>query len=341
MTPASDVIKPDLNGEFASHVVIAIVNYCTPALVIDCLESLVTVRKECAKVTVVVADNDSPDGSGQVIEDAISERGWGEWAQLMHMPRNGGFSYGNNGVIRRYLHAEDPPEFFWLLNSDTIAREGSLAELLAFMRDNPTAGLAGSRLEHHDGTAQHSAFRFHSIPAEFEGSANVGLVSRWLRGSQVSPDISDVVEPCDWLSGASMLIRREVLEDIGLFDEGYFLYYEETDFCLRAKEKGWHCWYVPQSHVVHLVGKSTGVTERREKPLRRAPFWFESRRRYFVKHHGRLYAIVADIALFAGTLVWRARAAIERRPSMSPEKFLRDLISHSAAINSTNVQTQE
>ena len=340
MSPAVEPTKHDLDGGFASSVVVAIVNYCTPELVIDCLASLASVRNECARMTVVVADNASPDGSGQVIGDAIVERGWSDWAELMQMPRNGGFSYGNNGVMRAYLNSQEAPDYFWLLNSDTVAREGSLTALLQFMRDNPRVGIAGSRLEHPDATPQESAFRFHSIAGEFEISANNGLVSRWLRNYRISPDISDTIGQYDWLSGASMLIRREVLDDIGLFDEGYFLYFEETDFCLRASQKGWNCWYVPQSHIVHLVGRSTGVWDR-QKIQRRPRFWFESRRRYYVKHHGRFYGIIADAALIAGTVLWMMRAAIERRPSLCPEKFLSDVVRHSALVNTTNVQHQE
>lgn len=342
MTSAVEFTKHDLDGGFASSVVVAIVNYCTPDLVVDCLESLASVRDECQWMKVVVADNASPDGSGQAIGEAIAARGWSDWAELMQMPRNGGFSYGNNGVIRAYLHADEAPDFFWLLNSDTVARDGSLTALLDFMRSNPSVGIAGSRLEHPDATPQESAFRFHTIAAEFETSANIGLVSRWLWNYRVSPDISDTIGQYDWLSGASMLIRREVLVDTGLFDEGYFLYFEETDFCLRASQKGWSCWYVPDSHVVHLVGKSTGVWDKHKKPRRRPRFWFESRQRYYVKHHGRFYGTLADAALITGTVLWMIRAAIERRPSLCPEKFLTDVLRHSALLTSTrDVQHQE
>jgi hypothetical protein len=313
--------------------VVAIVNYCTADLVIDCLRSLAPVRDECSHLAAVVADNASPDGSGKQIADAIVENGWSEWAKLLEMPRNGGFSYGNNGVIREYLESQSPPEFFWLLNSDTVVRKSALTALLSFMRDNPNAGIGGSRLEDPDGTPQHSAFRFHSIAAEFEGSVNLGVVSKILGNRRVAPPIVDVNQRFDWLSGASMLIRTEVLQQAGLFDEAYFLYFEETDFCLRAQKHGWQCWYVPESRVVHLVGKSTGVTERTGPPKRRPSYWFESRRRYFVKHNGRVYGALADLALASGTILWMARAGIQRRPAACPEKFLVDLARHSAAFN--------
>lgn len=324
----------------APHVVAVIVNYCTADLVIDCLRSLEITRDECPRFEVVVADNASPDGSGQIIADAIEKNGWQNWASLKPMPRNGGFSYGNNGVIREYLAQATPPDYFWLLNSDTVVRPGAFGPLLAFLQKTPEAGIVGSRLEHMDGTPQHSAFRFYSLAAEFEGSANLGPVSKILSHWQVAPPISDTIQRYDWLSGACMLIRREVFEQVGLFDEGYFLYYDETDFCMRVNRRGWQCWYVPESRVVHLVGQSTGVTGAQDRPKRRPAYWFESRRRYYTKHYSRLYGSLADLALAAGTLIWMARAAIERRPSLCPDKFLNDLARHTPLFNKTETETR-
>jgi hypothetical protein len=321
-------------------VVAVIVNYCTADLVVDCLRSLDVTRGECPGLAAVVADNASPDGSGQRIADAIEANGWQDWARLKPLPRNGGFSYGNNGVIRDCLATPLPPDYFWLLNSDTVVRPGAFGPLLKFMNETPEAGIVGSRLEHMDGTPQHSAFRFHSLAAEFEASVNLGIVSKMFRHRQVAPPIPDAIQRFDWLSGASMLIRREVFEETGLFDEGYFLYYEETDFCIRAAKCGWQCWYVPESRIVHLVGMSTGVTGARDRPRRRPSYWFESRRRFYAKHYGRLYGSLADLALASGTLIWMTRAAIERRPSLCPEKFLTDLARHTPLFNKTETDTR-
>ncbi|HKJ62380.1 MAG TPA: glycosyltransferase family 2 protein [Hyphomicrobiales bacterium] len=218
------------------------------------------------------------------------------------MPRNGGFSYGNNGIIRDYMAQPSPPDYLWLLNSDTVVRPGAFAPLLSFMNKTPEAGIVGSRLEHMDGTPQHSAFRFHSLAAEFEASVNLGPVSKILRHWQIAPPIADTIQRYDWLSGASMLIRREVFEQTGLFDEGYFLYDEETDFCIRADKCGWQCWYVPESRIVHLIGRSTGVTGDSDRSRRRPSYWFESRRRFYAKHYGRLYGSLADLVLAASAI---------------------------------------
>jgi N-acetylglucosaminyl-diphospho-decaprenol L-rhamnosyltransferase len=327
--------NPNMNmSDYAPEVVVAIVNYCTPDLVIDCLKSLAEHHAECPTMAVVVADNASPDGSAEPIARAMAENGWSGWAELMVMPHNGGFGYANNAIIQKYLGSARPPRYFWLLNSDTIVRAGAIATLLDFMARHPDVGVAGSRLEDPDGTAQHSAFRFPSIAAELESSIRIGVITRLLNSWRIAPPIADRSTSYDWLSGASMLISSDVLRQIGLFDEAYFLYYEETDLCLRLNRNGWRCCYVPDSRVVHLVGKSTGVTERNSRPKRRPAYWFESRRRFFVKHHGRFYAFLADLALAAGTSVALLRSTIQRRPSLCPERFLYDLARHSPLLHS-------
>jgi hypothetical protein len=89
---------------------------------------------------------------------------------------------------------------------------------------------------------------------------------------------------------------KAYIDEIGGVDENFFLYYEEVDFCRRAARHGWECWHVPESRVVHLVGQSTGVTRRHKRIGRRPFYWLESRRRYYSKHHNRLYGRLADMA---------------------------------------------
>jgi GT2 family glycosyltransferase len=102
------------------------------------------------------------------------------------------------------------------------------------MKAHPEVGIAGSRLEDLDGTPQHSAFRFPSVLSELDGGLRLGVVSKLLSKWLVAPPISEVACPTEWVAGASMIVRREVFESVGLMDEKYFLYYEEMDFCLAA-----------------------------------------------------------------------------------------------------------
>jgi N-acetylglucosaminyl-diphospho-decaprenol L-rhamnosyltransferase len=312
------------------EVVVAIVNYCTPRLSIDCLLSLEPETRRHPGMRVLVVDNASPDRSGAAIAEAIERNGWSAWARLLQLPRNGGFAYGNNAALREFKTVASAPRYFWLLNSDTVVLPGATQALIDVLAGNPSVGIAGSCLEDPDGTQQHSAFRFHTIASEFETSVRLGPITRMLGKWAVAPPRVRRTVRCDWVSGASMMIRSAVVRDIGLMDEGYFLYYEETDYCRKAAAAGWTCLFVADSRIVHLVGRSSGVTDRTQPGRRRSAYWFQSRRRYFVTHHGRLYAIVADAALMLGTVICGCMAAIRQRPSGMPQRFLLDLIDHSA-----------
>ena len=129
-----------------------------------------------------------------------------------------------------------------------------------------------------------------------------------------------------------MIVRKAVFDAIGLLDERYFMYYEEVDFCRRAHDAGWECWYVPQSRVVHLVGQSSGVTNSTMTSKRRPAYWFKSRRRYFLTHCGRFATFRADLFWVTGFAQWRVRQALLRRPDPSPRRMLTDFIRHNFIV---------
>ena len=125
-----------------------------------------------------------------------------------------------------------------------------------------------------------------------------------------------------------MIVRREVFDAIGLLDERYFMYFEEVDFCLRARRAGWPCWYVPESRVVHLVGQSSGVTDPKESRKRRPTYWFESRRRFLLANYGHFRTFLIDLAWASGFTTYRLRQFVQRKPDTSPSRMLRDFIRH-------------
>ena len=143
-----------------------------------------------------------------------------------------GFTGGTNVILRPALRSADPPQYVMLLNADTVVRPNSLRALVDFMDRHPKVGIAGSRLEDPDGTPQRSAFRFHSPLGEFESSVKLGLVSRLLKHWVIAPPAPEKACEAEWLSGASMIIRREVFRDIGLLDEGYYTYFRRCRFLL-------------------------------------------------------------------------------------------------------------
>lgn len=307
------------------RVLVAIVNYRSAELAIDCLRSL---ERDVHALRAVVVDNASGDGSFERIANAIATSGWSEWAECIALDRNAGFAGGNNAAVQRGLATNQGewPEFVWFLNPDTYVRAGACTALIEFLDAHADVGIVGSRLEDPDGGGQASRYRFPSIASEFESGLRLGLVSRLLSRKVVAPPLVDDAHEIGWVAGASMMVRRAVFADVGLMDDAYFLYFEETDFCLAAQRAGWRCWYVPQSRVVHLVGQSTGVTVRNAAPRKLPRYWFESRRRYFVKNHGRLYTFVADVAWTIGYVAWRVRRPLQGKPDLDPPNLLSDFV---------------
>jgi N-acetylglucosaminyl-diphospho-decaprenol L-rhamnosyltransferase len=313
----------------STSLLVVILNYKTASLTIDCLHSLVPEVRSIENARVAVADNASGDGSAEQIAAAIASEAWSDWATLTPLDRNGGYAFGNNAPIRQALSQPSPPDYILLLNPDTVVRPGALKALVDFMDSHPDAGIAGSRLEDPDGTPQQSAFRFHTLASEFDFGWRLGLLSKLLARWAVAPPVPQETCQTGWVAGASMIVRRQVFESVGLLDEAYFMYYEEMDFCLQANKAGWSCWYVPESRVVHLVGQSSGINNFKPQTKRLPQYWYDSRRRYFVKNYGWFYAALADLLWASGFVFWRMRRVIQRKPDTDPPNMLSDFMSNS------------
>lgn len=302
---------------------IVIVNYRTALLTISCLRSLEQEVASSRSMRVVVIDNDS--GDAEAIEQSVVENAWQEWVTVIAAERNGGFSYGNNRGIELGLRWAEPPDYFLLLNSDTEVRGSAVTALVEFLDAHPEVGIAGSSFENPDGSDWPHAFRFPSIASQFEQGIRLGVVSRWLRHRIVAMTMGQhEAAKVDWVAGASMMIRRQVIESVGMMDEKYFLYFEEVDYCLQALRSGWQCWYVPQSRVMHICGQSTGVSSPSQNNRPLPDYWFASRSRYFVKNHGPWYARVADLAFIAGFSLRLVRHKLTGKVAIGPSNFFRD-----------------
>jgi N-acetylglucosaminyl-diphospho-decaprenol L-rhamnosyltransferase len=306
---------------------VVIVNYRTAALAVACLSSLETELGALRGGRVVVVDNASGDGSVAQIQAAIETNAWGAWAEVVALPRNGGFAYGNNRGIERARTYDPGLSVVVCLNPDARVRPGALAALIEHLESHERAGIAGASIEDEQGIEQRTAHPFPSPLGELEGAAQLGLLSRLV--GRVAPPAEDRARPrlCDWVSGACFAVRRQVLDDVGPLDEGYFLYYEETEFCLRARRAGWSCWIVPQARVIHDEGASTGIRD----PRRRRPsYWFDSRRRFFLQAHGAAGLLAADVLWAVGRASLVARRSIglggKRKLAPEPERFARDLL---------------
>lgn len=312
------------------RLLVVLLNYRTAEMTLRAAEAALGDMPDGGEMVIV--DNASADGSFEHICGAVDDHGWQDRVRVIASPVNGGFGAGNNVGIRAGMADGGAPDFVYVLNSDAFPDPGCIAALLAHMDTHPACGFAGSHVRGEDGAEHCTSFRFPSIAGEFEGAARLGVISKLLSASIVPMPIPTVPTKLDWTAGASLMIRHQMLEEIGLFDETFFLYFEETDLCLRAARAGWECWYIPESRVVHIGSVSTGM-----KTWERMPrYWFDSRQHYFTKNHGRLYAFAALAAHVAGGAIHRVRAALGRRRPQDPPRFLRDLLAHAASRRSAH-----
>jgi N-acetylglucosaminyl-diphospho-decaprenol L-rhamnosyltransferase len=309
---------------------VVILNYRVTDLTIDCLKSVAREVASVPGMKVAVCENGTGGDAEQRIRDAIESNAWSSWVELTAIYPNLGFTGGNNVIIRKALADTDRPEYVMLLNADTIVHPGALSALVHFMDQQPSVGIAGSHLEWPDGGRQGSPFRFPSVASEFDRGLRLGIVSRLLRRWSISFPIADRACPVDWVSGAAMIIRRQVFDAVGLLDEGLYTYFDDIDFCMNAKRAGWPTWYVPESRITHFGGGSTGVAARIQK--RRPPYWFQARRRFFLKNYGRPYTALADAAFLAGFALWRLRRAVQRKPDTDPPAMLADSLRNSVFV---------
>ena len=305
---------------------VSVVTWRAAALTIQCLDALALEVQRTPGTRAVVVDNDSGDGTAEAIEKVIQDRDWGGWVELVRSPRNGGFSFGNNVALRHGLERYPGFDRFLLLNPDTMIKPGAISALRGFLEAHPDVAVAGGRCEDLDGSPQDCAFRFPSLISEFSGQLRLGIFDRIFSDGMVTTGHHETPAEVDWVTGALMMIRRDAMESVGFLDEGYFLYYEETDLMYRMRRAGWKIWHVPESRAVHLVGQITGVQSKPDRPRRLPAYWYESRRRYFVLNNGLVYAIGVDMLVLLGQALWQIRRLIERKKEVNPPHWVGDLV---------------
>jgi len=310
--------------ESRPRVVAVTVNYRTAELALRSLDSLAGERA-AVELEAIVVDNASGDGSFERLQAGIEQRGYA-WATPVASPVNGGFGAGNNLALRTVLARPNPPDYILLLNPDALVYPAALARLVDFLDAHPSAGIAGPRTELGRGRTVGSAFHYPGILNGLDEGLHLGLVSRLLARWRLAPPARSEPHRTDWLSGGCWLVRRKLFEEVGLFDEEFFLYFEEVDLARRAEAAGFESWFVPAAGLLHECGASTGASGDRALERRMPRYWFESRRRYFLKHHGRAVTFLADLAFAGGNALWNLRRWIQRAPRKEPIGFLGDFV---------------
>jgi len=279
---------------------VGIVAYRSRRLLRDCLDSL-REHAPARPMRVTVVDNDSRDGTVELVRERPG-------VELVEAGRNLGFAAATNIAISR-----GNAGYFLALNPDTRVHPGALDHLLALMDEHPEIGICGCRLEREDGSFDHAAKR--AFPTPLGALAHFTRIGR----SNGAPAAlaqyrAPGVErgPVDAVSGAFMLVRRRALDEVGRFDEGYWLYMEDLDLCYRFALAGWVTWYEPTVAVTHVKGGTSGTN----RTLRVNGAFHYGMYRFYRLHYADSRSALTNGAVYAaivGKLVGSAaRSAVNR-----------------------------
>ena len=280
---------------------IIIVSYNTRDLTAEFLKSLK--ENDTTKITyeVIVVDKASKDDSVEYIKKNFPN------VEVIASKDNEGFSRANNHGVKI-----SKGRYVLFLNSDTVVYKNSLEKMVAFMDDHAKAGAATCYLELPSGELDDAAHRGFPTPwnaiMHFSGIANIFSKSTFFNGYHLGWKHLNKVHEIQALAGAFMIVRREAGEEVGWWDEDYFFYGEDLDFCYSLKEKGWKIFFVPEVKVLHYKGMSSGIkkhTEKQSSASIETKRWvtnhrFNAMRTFYQKHYMRKYPIWLTGMVLAG-----------------------------------------
>jgi GT2 family glycosyltransferase len=266
---------------------IVIVNYNTEKLLRGCLES-VYAGANGTPLDIWVVDNHSRDQSVAMVKSLFPG------VSVLENDANVGFSRANNLVV-----SQSRSDYILLLNPDTVIIGDAIERVVKFMREHPQVGIAGCKVLNRDGTLQLACRR--SIPTpqtafyRLTGLSRLFPKSRAMAKYNLTYESPDQAHEVDAVSGAFLMIRREVVDAIGPLDERFFMYGEELDWCLRAKRAGWTVMYYPDAQIVHYKGESTRYNGRKAAfEFYRAMYLFHK------KHFAQDYSPLTNFLIYAG-----------------------------------------
>jgi GT2 family glycosyltransferase len=260
---------------------VILVSWNTRDLLLNCLASLPGALG-LLQAEIWVVDNGSTDGSVEAIQAKHPD------VRVIANDQNVGFAAANNQAI-----AASQGRYVLLLNSDTVALQDSIKCLVRFADTRPALGIVGPMLQNPDGSFQGSYAQQPSLRSELLSATGLGirLYGPWYPNA--SPRHSQQERQVGYIQGACMLARREAIEQAGMLDEGYFMYSEEPDWCLRMQRSGWEVWYLPEAQIIHYGGQSTQQV--RPEMVRTL---YRSKIRFFRKHYGTLPAFLLRVMLY-------------------------------------------
>jgi len=253
-----------------------IVNWNTRDILIDCLNSIYKTVKDIDS-EIYVVDNNSTDGSQEAVKNSFPD------VKLIENKTNTGFAHANNQALNVMQG-----RFAVLLNSDAVLQEDAIKKLLAFMNKSPEAGIAGVQLLNEDGSRQNSIDNFPSPETELLNKSILRFFfpDKYPGKSRIRHSPIEV----DSVIGACLMVRKEAMDEAGLFDEDYFIFLEETDWCFRMHKKRWKVYHVPDARVFHLSGHS-----KKNAPWESQIEYYKSLYRFFRKNKGTVSCLTIRI----------------------------------------------
>lgn len=263
---------------------IIIINWNTKEDLLRCIESI---YQNKGKVTeeIIMVDNGSHDGSVYELKRVFPS------VLIIQNEINVGFARAVNQGLQIASG-----RYFLLLNPDTGLKGGVIEELYFFMENHPEIGVVGPQLLNDDGSKQNSIANFPSLTTELLNKSFLKfLFPKRYPGKE--RNYSRPIE-VDSVIGACMMVRRKAIEEVGLLDEDYFLFLEETDWCYRMKKAGWKVYHVPDAEVIHFQGKSAGQNKKKAKIE-----YFRSRYLFFKKHRGFLQYLILKIGVMIRLII--------------------------------------
>ncbi len=265
----------------ANSTSIILVNHNGSKFLDNCLSSIEKMTSYCDRETIIV-DNGSTDDSVTIIKDKFPS------VQLICSPTNLGFGKANNLAVK---HSQGKHLLF--LNTDTILTENTIKILSDYLEQYEDIGAIGSRITFEDGSYQLSSGKLPNLAIELWDKIKYGLDRRW---HQLFSGIYDrqysTEQEVGWVTGACLMMRRDVFEKIGGFDESFFLYFEDKDICKRVCDAGFKVIYYPDTSLIHLLG---GSSQNVEKSVN--TYYRDSQLHYYQKHLGRFQTEVLKLYL--------------------------------------------
>lgn len=306
------------------EICVIIVNYGTADLTIAAVQSVLNRAEDGRTVHVDIVDNASPGDDARTLQDAYQKHKWANQVTLHLEEGNHGFGGGNNVVLQKYQVTSDLPDKVLFLNPDASLDNNAIDILATFLDETPTAGFAGAAISKPDGRAVTAAFRFPNAVSAFSQNLSFGPISSLFEKWHVPLSPALPRGKVDWVSGASVMARKQALEDVGFFDARYFLYFEEVDLMRQASLKGWDTWFVPEAKVIHAEGAATGVKSGEAVRRRKPAYWYHSWQYYHWKNHGTSGALIAGAGYLVGMIGQNIIVRIRGQQSQSPLDGVKD-----------------